>query len=61
VKEIKFETKIKKIKKVNVLGVVLILVGIVALWNQILPIRIAWNFFWPAILVLVGILIIFRD
>ncbi|HPT66106.1 MAG TPA: PspC domain-containing protein [Candidatus Woesebacteria bacterium] len=60
-KEIKIDTKIKKPRKnINVLGIVLILVGIVAVWNQISPITIQWNFFWPGLLILVGILVLFR-
>lgn len=63
-KEIGMETKIKQIKqtkKINVLGVVLILVGIVTILNQVAPFTIQWNLFWPALLILVGILILFRD
>lgn len=53
----------KKIKgkKINILGVVLILVGLVALWNQIFPKMIDWDMFWPITFVFVGILLIFRD
>jgi phage shock protein PspC (stress-responsive transcriptional regulator) len=60
-KEIKIDTKIKKMgKNINILGIVLILVGLVAIWNQIFPIRIEWNLFWPGLLILVGILILFK-
>jgi phage shock protein C len=59
-KEMKIDTKVKKPERANVLGVILILVGLVAIWNQMFPIRIQWNFFWPGLLVLVGILILFR-
>ena len=59
-KEIKIDTKIKKTAKINILGIVLILVGGVAIWNQIFPMRIEWNFFWPGLLILVGILALFR-
>ena len=60
-KEIKLDTKVEKTgKKINILGIALILVGIVAVWNQILPIKIEWNFFWPGLLILVGILFLFK-
>lgn len=60
-KEIKLETKTKRTKRINILGVVLILVGLVSLWNQIFPKMINWDMFWPIILILVGMLLIFRD
>lgn len=60
-KEIKLETKIKRTKRINILGVVLILVGLTAIWNQIFPKMIDWDMFWPIILILVGMLLIFRD
>ncbi|MDD2483018.1 MAG: PspC domain-containing protein [Candidatus Shapirobacteria bacterium] len=60
-KEIKIDTKIKKPgKNINILGIILIMVGIVAIWNQISPIEIQWNLFWPGLLILVGILVLFR-
>jgi phage shock protein C len=54
------DKKIKR-KRINILGVVLILVGLTALWNQIFPKMVDWNIFWPITLVFVGILLIFRD
>jgi len=51
----KLETRIKKTGKVNILGVILILVGIVIIWNQIFPMTIEWRFFWPVVLILIGI------
>jgi len=60
-KEIKLETKIKRTKRINVLGVILILVGLTAIWNQIFPKMIDWDMFWPVVLVLIGTLLIFRD
>lgn len=59
-KEIKTDVKIKKMKKINILGIILVLVGIVAVWNQLSPITIQWNFFWPGLLILVGILVMFK-
>jgi len=60
-KEIKIDTKIGKPRKnINVLGIILVMVGIVAVWNQISPMTIQWNFFWPGLLILIGILILFK-
>ena len=60
-KEIKIDTKIKKPRKnINILGIILVMVGIVAVWNQISPITIQWNLFWPGLLILVGILVLFK-
>lgn len=59
-KEIKLDTKVGKTGRINVLGIMLILVGLVAIWNQISPMTIQWNFFWPGLLILTGILLMFR-
>ncbi|MFA7676463.1 MAG: PspC domain-containing protein [Candidatus Shapirobacteria bacterium] len=59
-KEIKSDVKIEKMKKINILGIILILIGLVAIWNQISPIIIEWNFFWPGLLILIGIFIMFK-
>lgn len=60
-KEIKLNTKIKKYKRVNIFGVVLILLGGVIIWNQLAPFAIDWNFFWPGLLILIGVLLLFRQ
>lgn len=61
VKVKKMETKIKKSgKRINVLGIVLILIGLVAILDQIVPMMVDWNFFWPGLLILVGFLLLFR-
>ena len=52
---------LKKGRKINILGVVLILIGLTAIWNQIFPKMIDWDIFWPIILILMGMLLIFRD
>lgn len=60
-KEIKIDTKIKNPRRnINILGIILIMVGIVAIWNQISPMTIQWNFFWPGLLILIGILVLFK-
>jgi len=51
----------KKGRRINILGVILILVGLTSIWNQIFPKMIDWEIFWPVILILVGMLLIFRD
>jgi phage shock protein PspC (stress-responsive transcriptional regulator) len=58
--EIKTDVKIKKMKKVNILGIILVLVGLMAIWNQLSPMTIQWNFFWPGLLILIGILVMFK-
>lgn len=60
-KEIKLDTKVGKTGRVNILGIALILVGLAAIWNQISPMTIQWNFFWPGLLILIGILFLFRN
>jgi phage shock protein PspC (stress-responsive transcriptional regulator) len=60
-KEINLNTKIKKAKRINILGVILILVGIIALWDQLFPWFINWDLVWPGVLILLGVLLIFRD
>jgi len=42
-------------------GVILIGVGVIALANTLLPWRIfRWDFFWPVIIIMLGLLIVFR-
>lgn len=59
-KDIKLENRVKKMRKNNILAIVLILVGLFAIWNEISPIKIDWDLFWPGILILTGILLLFR-
>lgn len=59
-KDIKLENRVKKMKKNNILAIVLILVGLFAIWNKVSPIKIDWDFFWPGILILTGTLLLFR-
>jgi len=54
------DRRLLKKGRINVLGIALILVGLVAIWNQISPMTIQWNFFWPGLLILVGILVLFK-
>lgn len=42
------------------LGVLILLVGLVALLNQIQPALIRWEIFWPLLLILSGLYLIFR-
>jgi len=46
--------------KRNLLGIIIILIGVAALLDQVLPTVFNWNIFWPMLIILVGIYIIFR-
>jgi len=46
--------------KRNFLGIIIILIGVVALLDQVLPMVFNWNIFWPMLIILVGVYIIFR-
>jgi phage shock protein PspC (stress-responsive transcriptional regulator) len=61
--EIKFDVKVdkkKKEKKINVLGLAMILIGGVAIWNQVAPFVIDWEIFFPLLLVMIGAVILFK-
>jgi phage shock protein C len=54
-----FRTNIKNnMTSKSFVGLIILLVGVVALLNQIIPIK--WDIFWPIILILVGLFFIFR-
>ncbi len=59
-KDIKLENRVQKMKKNHILAIVLILAGLFAIWNKVSPIKIDWDFFWPGILILTGVLLLFR-
>ena len=44
----------------NILGVIIIVVGFYLLINQFIYLRFAWRFFWPIVVMLIGLYIIFR-
>ena len=45
----------------SVIGAVLVIVGVLALLNQVLPVRLfRWDFFWPIALVVLGLIVISR-
>lgn len=44
----------------NLLGLFIIVIGLIALTNQLFPGFFNWQVFWPIILILVGIFIIFK-
>lgn len=61
--EIKFDVKVdkkKKENKINVLGLAMILIGSVAIWNQVSPFVIDWEIFFPLLLVMIGAVILFK-
>jgi len=44
----------------NILGVIIIVVGFYLLVNQFINLRFAWRFFWPIVVMLIGLYIIFH-
>lgn len=44
----------------NILGIIIIVVGFYLLINQFINLRFAWRFFWPIVVMLIGLYIIFR-
>lgn len=58
--EVLKKVKETKNKRINIFGIILILVGIVAIWNQIAPLKINWDFFWPGVLILIGVWFLFK-
>ncbi len=46
----------------NVLAVIIIVVGLVALLNQLIPIHwFRWEWFWPAVLIIVGLFVLLKN
>lgn len=43
------------------LGMVLVIFGLTALLNQILPIDLQWHWFWPAVLIISGLYLILKQ
>lgn len=54
------ETK-SNVNQKKLLGLIVTTVGLIALINEITPNFIRWDLIWPTVLILVGILIIFRE
>ncbi len=44
----------------NLLGLFVVVIGLVALTNQLFPYFFKWEVFWPIVLILVGVYIIFK-
>ncbi|HEX8923294.1 MAG TPA: PspC domain-containing protein [Patescibacteria group bacterium] len=44
----------------NFFGVILILLGVIWLWNQIMPMTIKWDWLWPIVLIIAGVMMIFK-
>jgi len=59
-----FATDIKKSgwfsERRNMLGVIVILVGFFLLVNQFINLRFAWRYFWPMVVIFIGLYIIFH-
>lgn len=46
----------------NVLATMIIVVGLVALLNQLLPMHwLRWDWFWPAVLIIVGLFVLLKN
>lgn len=46
--------------KRNLLGLFIIFIGLVALTNQLFPSFFKWEVFWPIVLILIGVYIIYK-
>lgn len=44
----------------NFLGIILVMIGAVALWNQIMP-GFGWHWFWPMVLIIGGMYLLFKE
>jgi phage shock protein C len=44
----------------NFLGIILVMIGAVALWNQITP-GFGWHWFWPMVLIIAGMYLLFKE
>lgn len=46
----------------NVIGAIIVVVGLVALLNQISPFHwLRWDFFWPVLIIIIGAYLIFKN
>jgi phage shock protein C len=46
----------------NVIGAIIVVVGIVALLNQISAFHwLRWDYFWPALIIILGVYLIFKN
>jgi phage shock protein C len=46
----------------NVIGAIIVVIGLVALLNQISPFHwLRWDFFWPVLIVIIGAYLIFKN
>lgn len=61
-KEIKMERREKKEhKRVSFLGITLLVTGGLLLWNQLSPIKIASEIFWPTVMIVMGLWLVLKD
>jgi phage shock protein C len=49
-----------KQEKGSIIGVAVLLIGLIALWDKIFPNTIRWDMFWPVILIVIGTILILR-
>lgn len=61
VKQIKSEIEKGPNQRGSILGLIVVIIGVVALWNQILPESVRWDLFWPIILIIAGLYLIFKQ
>jgi phage shock protein PspC (stress-responsive transcriptional regulator) len=54
------ESRIETRERNSILGIIIFLVGLIALWNRVLPSIVNWGLIWPIILILVGLYLILR-
>jgi phage shock protein C len=41
-------------------GVIILGIGIIALWNQIMPVAVKWDIIWPLAIIFLGVYIVFK-
>lgn len=59
--DVKMEkTNQKENKRVNRLGIILLIVGGLLLWNQFSPIKIASEIFWPVAMMVIGLWLVLK-
>ena len=47
--------------KRNILGLFVVAIGVIALFNQVFPLHwLRWDYFWPLLIIIIGLLLLFR-
>lgn len=60
-KEIKKEVKSKKINSGSFLGIVLMVFGVLVLFERMFHVMLRWDYVWPITLITFGAYLVFRD